>query len=341
MNQDKLYSWLNLLADAEGVSGGEHAAANLALQLFKEIIPNTKFVGGNVIAEIGERSPNKPHVLLDAHIDQIGMIVTGITPEGFLRVGNVGGLDRRLLLGQPVRVLSEEPLFGVVTSMPPHLTGSERSVPAMDALSVDIGFSEEEAKKRVQLGDFVCFDTKCQHLLGNCVTGQALDDRAGVAALLCTASVICKESLPCSVSFVCSTQEELGERGAQIAAYQIDPDFAIAVDVSFAKTPDDHGDGTGQLGGGPMIGISPSLSPAVTDSLFAVAKIKDIPVQAEVMAGLTSTNADRFGVSRGGACAGTVSIPLRYMHTPVEVVSLKDIEWTALLLAEFLRRISQ
>ena len=145
------------------------------------------------------------------------------------------------------------------------------------------------------------------------------------------------KELAYNVAVVFSSQEEVGERGAKTGAFEVDPDIALAVDVSFAYAIGEDESKCGYLGKGPMIGISPSLSREISDGLFAAARKADIPYQTEVMSGLTSTNADRYSVNRCGAKACTVSIPLRNMHTPVEVIDLADVELTAKLLAEFIK----
>ena len=144
----------------------------------------------------------------------------------------------------------------------------------------------------------------------------------------------------CSCSVLFSTQEETGERGATIGAFTIEPDIALAVDVTFALGHGDDPVKCGKMGGGPMIGISPTLSRDVTNALIAAADAEQIPWQPEVMSGMTGTNADRFSVTKGGVRTGTVSIPLRYMHTPAEVIQISDVKQTGELLAAYLRRCS-
>lgn len=327
------------LANAPGVSGMEHTAAELAAERLAPYVDRVERSHGNVIGHLGTRSDDKPHLLLDAHIDQIGMIVTDLTEDGFLKVGNIGGLDRRLMPAQKVRIYGKETLIGTVSTLPPHLTsGKEQSVPKITDLVIDTGYSYEALSKLVVRGDFIGYDVSCKALLGDRISGAALDDRCGVAAILRMLELLQGQTLPCSVSVLFSTQEELGERGAKIGAYAIHPDIALAVDVSFGLTADDKPEECGELQKGAMIGVSPTLSRTVTHDLVAAAKAEELPYQMEVMHGLTSTNADRFSVSRGGAKACTVSIPLKYMHTPVEVISLADVENTARLLAAYVRR---
>lgn len=267
------------------------------------------------------------------------MIVTYITDDGFIKAGNVGGLDRRLLPAQQITVHGTEKIKGVICSVPPHLSNGESSVLKMEDVSVDTGYSKAELEKIVMQGDMITFDTCYTELLENRITASALDDRCGIAAVLYALDCLKAEKLNCNVTVLFSSQEELGERGAKIAAYEINPDIALAVDVSFGYTAGDNAAECGKLGEGAMIGISPSLLREISNKLIETAKKKNIPYQIEVMSGLTSTNADRFSVSRNGVKACTVSIPLRYMHTPVEVIDLKDVELTGRLIAEYLKEV--
>lgn len=328
------------LADADGVSGSEQGAAEAVREAVAPFASEVSVRSGNVIARIGTHTEGRLDLLLDAHIDQIGMIVTDITEDGFLRVDRVGGLDRRLLPAQRVVVFGKEKVRGVIAAIAPHLSGGdEKKVPAMGDIAIDIGCtSREEAEKKVSRGDVIRFATYSAPLLGDRITGAALDDRCGAAALIRTAELLSGEELPCNLTLLFSTQEELGERGAQIAAFALSPDIAIAVDVSFALTADETPADCGELEKGAMIGISPTLSRSVSNALMQTAREENLPYQIEVMAELTSTNADRFSVNACGAEACTVSIPLRYMHTPVEVISVKDVENTAALLAAYVRR---
>ena len=196
--------------------------------------------------------------------------------------------------------------------------------------------TKAELEKVIAAGDSITFDVKCRDLIGSRITGGALDDRCGVASVLYALELFKGKKNAYNVAVIFSVQEEVGERGAKTAAFEIDPDIAIAVDVSFAYAIGEKESKCGFLGKGPMIGISPSLSREISDRLIKAAKNAEIPYQTEVMEGLTSTNADRYSVNRCGAKACTVSIPLRNMHTPVEVIDLEDVELTARLIAEYI-----
>ena len=342
MEKKELTEILFMLTTQNGVSGDEFCAARTAASLLKKYTPDVTVDDfGNVIANIGKREEGKPHIMLDAHIDEIGFIVTYISDEGFLKVSNCGGIDRRLLLAQQVEVLcsSGERVFGVITSTPPHLESDDKKAPKLEDIYIDTGMSKKKAEELISLGDRVIISSDPCELLGDRVTSKCLDDRAGVLTLIQTLDLLKDElnSLNCSLSVVFSSQEETGERGAKTAAYKVNPDMAIAVDVSFARVFGESNDTCGEMEKGPMIGVSSSLTKAMSNRLIEIAKSEGIPYQIEVMGGTTGTNADAIGVTRSGVKTVTVSIPLKYMHTPVEVISLSDVTNSARLIAEFLR----
>ncbi len=323
------------LSSVSGASGSENKASQLALEMLREYCPDAYIKNDCVIGAFGEFREGLPTLLLDAHIDQIGMIVTYITDEGFIKCGNLGGIDRRLLPAQQVIIHGKEDIKGIICSVPPHLSGGEGKVLSFDEIAIDTGMSKEELERIVSFGDSITFDVKPKALLGNRITGGAMDDRCGVASILYALELLKGKETAYNIAVLFSTQEELGERGAKISAYSINPDIALAVDVSFAYAIGETEHKCGHLAKGPMIGISPSLSREISDKLIDTAINNNIPYQLEVMNGLTSTNADRFSVNREGAKACTVSIPLRYMHTPVEVIDVEDVRLTGMLIAEF------
>jgi len=329
------------LSDANGASGSETAAAELALGMLRKYCPEAEICNGNVIGKFGIHKDGLPNLVLDAHIDQIGMIVTYITDDGFIKVGNLGGIDRRLLPAQQVVIHGKRDIRGVICSVPPHLSKGESKVLSFDDIAIDTGSTKAETEKLVSLGDSVTFDVKCRSLIGERITGGALDDRSGIAAILYALELLKNRETAYNVTVVFSTQEELGERGAKLGAYSLAPDIAIAVDVSFAYAEGEDEMKCGYLGKGAMIGISPSLSGEISDGLINAARTAGLPYQLEVMNGLTSTNADQYSVSRSGAKACTLSVPLRNMHTPVEVIDLSDVRNTAEILAEFIGRKSE
>lgn len=337
MNQ--LQEMLFRLCSAPGAAGREDGAAQVAAELLS-FLPNVKTdTLGSVVASFGNPEA-KPHILLDAHLDQIGMLVTSVDEKGFLKVARNGGMDRRVLPGSRVVVYGKETLNGIVCCLPPHLTdGGEDKVPDITEMAVDVGLTKEEADELVQPGDMVLLPGEPRRLLGSRVTGAALDDRAGCAALIRCAQLLQDASLSCRVTVLLSTREEVGSQGAETAAFREEPDMAIAVDVSFAEQPGVPAHKCGKLSEGPMIGVSPVLDKNITETLKRLAKENEIPFQLEVMGGTTGTNADEINVSRSGVPCGLVSIPQRNMHTPAEICDLKDIENVAQLLAAFIREV--
>ncbi len=327
------------LADARGVSGDETNAAELALSMLKNYTDDCFIKNGNVIGRLGCKG-SKPHILIDAHIDQIGFTVTHITDDGFLKIAGCGGIDRRLLLAQPVTVLAKKPLNGVICAIPPHLETDESKVPEMEDICVDVGLTKACAEELISLGDKIVFTSHCAKLQGDRITGAALDDRCGVAAILRALELVSDKPLHSEITVMFSTQEEVGERGAKIGVFDIEPDIAIAVDVSFALTAGDSEIKCGAMGGGCMIGFSPVLDRELSQTFKTIAEKRCLPYQIEVMSGTTGTNADRFSVNKSGVKAVTLSIPLKYMHTPVEIISLSDVENTAQLIAAYITEVS-
>lgn len=326
---------LKKLCDAKGVSGAENGAAEVAAELLNEYMPSYIDPLGSVSGSMGD---GDAHILLDAHLDQIGLVVTAIDETGFLKVAKCGGSDIRVLAAAEVTVHGKEPLFGVITSTPPHLSKPEDSDKAkgFDEIAVDIGMKKEQAEKLVSPGDRITFNGEYLELLGNRVSSPSIDDRAGIAAILRCLKLIKDKPLNCKISVLFSVQEETGGSGAQAGAFAANADEAIAVDVSFAKAPGVNDDKYAVLGGGTMIGFGPSLDYDMSRKLSAIAENKGILNQPEVMGGRTGTNCDEIQVAGKGVKTALLSIPLRNMHTAVEVCDLEDIENTAKLMAEYI-----
>lgn len=326
---------LKLLCAVPGVSGDEAAARETVKTLFAPLGEVTTDALGNVLCTYAG-TKNGRKILLDAHLDQIGLCVLEVTPEGFLRTAPCGGADKRVLCGAEVTVHGKQDLYGVVTSTPPHLQkdGDEKTLP--DTIFIDIGLSADKAQMLVSAGDRVSLRHSFTELFNECVSAPALDDRAGIAVLYLTLEILKIRGCTDTVTVVCSTREETTEGGAKSAAFNAQADLCIAVDVSFAKTPDAKAEECGELSKGPMIGIAPSLTHDVSVGLRQIAVEQQIPYQLEVMGGRSGTNADVIATEAGGVQTGLLSVPLRYMHTGIEVVSVKDVENTAQLLANYI-----
>lgn len=324
-----------VLCAEHGTSGCEEdafAAAERELAFCDEVLVNEL---GGVVGILGDKNA-KRRILLDAHIDQIGMVVTNIDDNGFLRVTNVGGVDRRTMPGSPVTVYGKEKLTGVVCMLPPHLMqGKEEKIKPVSEQAIDLGLSREEAEKLVSIGDRAVLTCAVRRLLGNRISGTALDDRSGCACIIRAAQLVRDADLNCCVMVLCSTREEVGGQGAQISTYALELTEAVAVDVSFAKQPGAQ-NLTAELGKGPMIGFSAALDRRISKKLVRLAQENEIPYQLEAMGGRTGTNCDEIGVSRGGVRTGLISVPQRNMHTPAEVCDLADMENIAKLIAAYI-----
>lgn len=322
------------LSEASCITSAGHAL-KIAFEETKKYAPDVYCDRlGNIIAPVRKPKNNEPHILLEAHIDEIGFVVTCVDEDGFLRIAKVGGPDIRVLLGHEVTVFAKENLFGVFCCRPPHLSTSAdyKKVPELDELAIDIGFSHDSACELVSPGDYITLRVKPAELCGGAVTGKAFDNRAGVVTVL-RCLELCAEKVGCGLTAAFTLSEELGTRGAVTASFGVAPTHAIVVDVSFGMTPDAPREKCGEMGKGPMIGVSPILSREITSLLFTLAKEQSIPFQTEVMGGSTGTNADPISISREGVSTGLVSVPLRYMHTAGESVVIEDIENSARLMA--------
>lgn len=333
IRMEQLREQIFRLCAAPGLPGDERGVAAV---LARELAPLSGRVEtdelGNVYAWLGE-SGAKERVLLDAHLDQIGLIVTRVGEDGLVRADRCGGADRRVLPGAPVVIYGTEPIPGAV-AVPEK---EDKDAP----LLIETGLDQEALSRLVGPGDRIALWQRPAALLGSRVSCAALDDRAGCAVLLRCAELLQGEELSCEVVLQFSALEEIGGQGARAGAYRVRPTRAIAVDVSFAAQPDVPPEKCGALGGGPMIGFSPVLDGAMCRALRALAERLSIPYTCEVMGGETSTDGDPIAVSRSGVRTALLSVPLRYMHTPAEVIDLRDVEHTAQLLAAYLKGVRE
>ncbi|MGN0521164.1 MAG: M42 family metallopeptidase [Eubacterium sp.] len=323
---------LKKLTSAVGVSGAEENIVRLLSEILSDYGEVTVDSMNNVYCTFGEGY----HFLLDAHLDEIGLIVTDITDDGFLKVSKCGGIDSRMLLGYEVSVWGKEELKGVISTLPPHLQSSddEKKIPDIKEISIDTGLSKKDLEKAVSLGDRVTFKRNFTMLLNNNISASCLDDRSGIAAIIMSLEQL--KRLPCKITVMFSSQEELGTRGAKIGPYLKNIDEALVVDVSFAYTPNCEKSDCGEIGKGAMIGFSPTLDKNISNSLVSTAKKNNIKYQKEIMSGKTGTNADVISVCESGIKTGLISIPEKYMHQPVEVISIDDIESVSRLICAYI-----
>ena len=299
---------------------------------------------GNVMAV--KKGPEEcPKVMLTAHCDEIGFLVSNIDDNGFLYVQEIGGIDTDLLPGRRVEIQTEKGVVnGIFGKKAIHLTkGEEKKKLSIEDVWLDIAAtSKEDAIKRVEVGDYVTFAKDAIFYDNQRVASPSTDDRIGVWTLIETARMLKDEVLGCSVYFVSTCQEELGARGAKTAADYIRPDVGIAVDVTHATdypTAETRLAGNIKLGGGPVITMGPNINQDVCQGLNAA--VGKTAVQYEAIARPTGTDANVIQLSSCGVKTGLVSIPCRYMHTPYEMVSLDDARGAAELLAQFVRHFNK
>ena len=320
-----------------GPSGFEEQAVRAAAELLRPLtdeVYTTRL--GSVVGVRRCGRENASRLLLDAHLDEIGLIVTG-HEEGFLRFAPLGGVDPRMLPDREVVLLAGPPVCGVVACLPPHVQTAgemDKSLPIKE-LVIDVGLSQEAAEQRIPIGTPAVYRGGCAPLGEELLCGKALDDRAGFAVLLDVLERLRGKELNVDLYVLGSTQEETRSAGAVTAAYEIAPRMCVAVDVTHGDSPDASNNETFQLGGGPVIGVGPNCAASMSGSLKALAKQHEIPFQIEVMPGSSGTNAWPIQISREGVETAVLSIPERYMHTPVEAVNRQDLENAAKLLAAF------
>ncbi|HEX5610616.1 MAG TPA: M42 family metallopeptidase [Solirubrobacterales bacterium] len=300
---------------------------------------------GSSIARVGDASPLLAVV---GHIDEIGLVITHIDEKGFLWFASIGGWDPQILVGQRVEVRGKDGLVpGVVGRKPIHLLEPDqrKKVVELKGLHIDVGASDrDEAGELIRVGDPVVIRAEPMPVVGERLVSRAMDNRLGAYVAL--------ESLRRwndagakggSFAAVAAVQEEIGLFGARTAAFQVRPDIAIAVDVTHATDApgvDEKELGTSPLGSGPVIGRGSTLSPKVFELLVEAAEAEGIEYSIGASGRGTSTDADVLQISRAGIPTGLVSIPLRYMHSPVEMVDLRDVEAVVNLLAAFAGRLT-
>jgi putative aminopeptidase FrvX len=297
-------------------------------------------VHGNVIAV---KNPGAPlRVMLAGHSDQIGLITSHIDDNGFIYILAVGGWDPQMLVGQRMAVWTEGgPVVGVISRKPIHLLTEEerKQVPKLKDLWLDVGASsKEEAQKMVRVGDPVTVELAFRELPNQRLASPAMDDKCGLWVVMEALRRADPGKLDCALYAVSTVQEEIGLRGSRTSAFGIDPHVGVAVDVTHATdcpTIEKKEEGDIGLGKGPVIYRGPNMNPKVVQRLLGAAEDHQIPYQLAACGRATPTDANSIQVNRAGVAAGLVSIPNRYMHSPVEMISLEDIDRAADLLARF------
>jgi len=340
-------AFLKRLLDAPAPSGFETAAARVWRTEASTFAKVSTDVAGNSVAEVNP--DGSPTIMLDGHIDEIGIIIQYIDDEGYLYISPIGGWDPQVLVGQRIRFLGTDgDVLGVVGKKPIHLMKSEDRERAskFTDLWVDIGAtSRAEAEARVSVGDPGVVDSRSLDFPNDRIVSRSIDDRIGAFTVLEALRRYAEKPGKARVVAAATTQEEIAWHGggAAICAQAIDPKIAIVVDVTFAT---DHPNiekkeiGEHKMGGGPILSRGALISPVVLKLLRDTAKAHEIAHVVHAVGRDTSTNADAIHIAREGVATALVSIPNRYMHSPNEMVSLVDVDNAATLIAEFCRTIT-
>lgn len=342
--------FLKSIISVSGLSGYETPVADLIQQKWAPLVDKLTrsklgsihgLKTGSLKKSIRSANPSpRPSVLIATHMDAIGLMVSRIVDE-FIYVTNIGGVDSRVLPGTPVLVHatgSSEDLYGVMVMPPVNLLpdGEGGGAIPLKYLMVDTGLTPSEVSKRVRIGDRVAFNTEPVEMSGGCVSGHTLDNRASVAALTICLEELQSKSHAWDVWALASVQEETTFGGAFTSTFELRPTIAVAVDMTFGRGTGSSGYQTFAIGKGVTLGISPSIHPFLYKQFKEVAEKIEIPVFDDLMPEYSSTDADAMQLVAEGIPTMVLSIPQRYMHTPVELVAIKDIQRAGRLLAGFI-----
>ena len=342
----KMKELLKELSEATGVSGAEGGVRDIIMRELKGHCDSIRTDQmGNVIAT---KKGKKPSVMLTAHTDEIGLIVKFIDEKGYLKFAKVGGIDDRTLVSRRILIHGKDKVTGIIGARPPHLLEADemKKTTTHKEMFIDIGAKDrKEAEKLVSLGDYATFEVQFMDLGGDFITGKAFDDRAGVAVLIRLMQTVKSKN---EITAVFTVQEEVGLKGAKTSAFSVDPDIAIAIDVGFAG--DNPGvkeeEAPAKLGHGPAIVLLESSGRGAISNrglvswLQETAKKGKLPLQI-VVSESGMTDAASLNLNKGGVRALSFSIPSRYIHSPVEVVNIKDVEHSVLLLVKALEDVPQ
>ena len=340
MEMLEILSQLTAIPGPPGLEGPVVSRAGALLAPFVDYIETDRM--GNLL---GIRSSGRTRarvLMLDAHLDEVGFVVAGFE-EGYLRLRATGGVDPRVLPGRVLSLCTQPPRIGVVACQPPHVQDTrdaknqEDTAIPLDELLLDVGLSENDARANVPVGVRAVFTGETFALGARQASGHAFDNRAGFAVLLRTMELLREQPLNVDLVVLGSVQEEVGTRGAATAAFAMGPEACVVVDVTHAHMPDAPRHKTFALGGGPCVGVGPGCHRLMSSGLIEIAKANAIPCQVEVMEGHTGTNSWPVQVTGYGVSTAMVSIPLKYMHTPVETLCLDDMEHTAQLLTRYIQ----
>ncbi len=337
--KEDMKAFLKEMISSAGLSGHEGVVRGMVERKWAGLVDEVQISRLGSVEGLKKGSGAEPRksVLLAGHIDAIGLMVTGIEGE-FLRITDVGGVDARVMPGQEVVVHGREELRGVVVQPPDRLVEGHRAgAPfGLDKLYVDVGLEAEGVKEKVRAGDLVSFGQKPLELGEGVMSGHTMDDRAAVAAITICLEILQKRVHQWDVWAVATVQEEVSYGGAYTSGYGLQPTLGIAIDVTHAKGPGTGEKSIAEMGKGVVLGMGPNVHPWMYRKMKELAEELELTHQDEMMPTHSGTDGFALQVARGGRPSMVLSIPLRYMHTPVETLSLKDVERVGRLLAEFI-----
>jgi len=333
-----LSAFLKSMLSVSGLSGHEAPVRKIIQDAWMPLADELSLsrLGSLHALQRGVAPEPRPSLLAMAHMDAIGLIVSGIQ-DGFLRFTQIGGVDARILPGQMVMVHGRQELPGMVVQPPARLLPAgfqDKPVP-MEYLWIDLGLMPKEVERLVRVGDLVSFAQPPFETGGETLVGHSLDNRASVACLTHFLDILRERPHAWDVWAVASVQEEVTLGGARTSAFQLKPSLALVVDVTFGASPGSPAHLTFPLGKGPTLGWGPNIHPYLFKSFKDLTERLEIPFTVEVMPRHSGTDAYGVQVVESGIPCMVISIPLRYMHTPVEMVKVKDITRAGRLMAEF------
>lgn len=324
------------LSDMRAISGSEYRINTEIAKMFEpyadEVMTDNL---GSVIAKKFSKNKNAPTLMIEAHCDEIGLIVTDITDEGFITFAPVGGVDQRILPSSIVTIHGKCDIQGVVGAKPGYLQDGDKAVKMRD-MAIDTGLDADTVKENISIGDGITFPQSVGDLSKTQFSGKTLDDRASVAALVAVMKKLEGENLDVNVFACAHVQEEVGCRGAKVSAFSINPDMAIAIDVTHGITPD-NSENAYKIGEGITISVGPNIHPSMSKRLMSTADNNKIKYAIEVDGGETGTDAWEIQNARNGIPTALLSIPLKYMHTSVETLAISDVKALVKLLVCFIK----
>lgn len=329
---------LKKLSGMRGISGYEYRISDSVSELLAPFADETYTdTLGNVIALRRCGKADAKSIMIEAHMDEIGLMVREIDSRGFISFVNIGGVDTRILPGCEVIIHGTGDVMGVIGAKPPHLqsAGEADKAAELKDMTIDTGMSADEVRKVISVGDSITLVGECKELAGGRLCGKSMDDRASIAAIVKMLEKLSKVNLDVDVYAVAAVCEEVGGRGAKTAGFAINPDMAIAIDVTHGITPDNSKNAF-ELASGAAISKGPNIHPALAERLCSTAENGNIRCTVEIEGGDTGTDAWILQTVREGIPTALLSVPLRYMHTTVETLAVSDVEAVSELLARFI-----